>query len=126
MTAESERRMSDGKNQLLSSFCCFLLPQDVVKQEYGTIIGIDLGTTYSCFGIYKNGKVDIIANEQGNRITPSYNQLTANPENTIFDTKRLIGREFSDEKVQEDKKLWPFQIVDKNNKPRIEVNTGNG
>uniref|UniRef100_A0A915CQD2 Heat shock protein 70 n=1 Tax=Ditylenchus dipsaci TaxID=166011 RepID=A0A915CQD2_9BILA len=117
--------------------------EDSVKQEYGTIIGIDLGTTYSCVGIYKNGKVDIIANEQGNRITPSYvafnpesgerligdaakNQLTANPENTIFDTKRLIGREFSDEKVQEDKKLWPFKIVDKSNKPQIEVSTGNG
>ncbi|CAK5089977.1 unnamed protein product [Meloidogyne enterolobii] len=112
-------------------------PKDKDK-KYGTIIGIDLGTTYSCVGVYKNGRVEIIANDQGNRITPSYvaftengerligdaakNQLTLNPENTIFDAKRLIGREFTDKTVQDDMKLWPFGVADKANKPHIKAN----
>jgi heat shock protein 5 len=102
----------------------------------GTIIGIDLGTTYSCVGVYKNGGVEIIPNDQGNRITPSYvawegderlvgdaakNQATINPVNTVFDVKRLIGRNFHDETVQADMKLWPFKVINRDNKPFIEV-----
>jgi len=108
----------------------------------GTTIGIDLGTTYSCVGVFKNGRVEIIANDQGNRITPSYvafldggerlvgdaakNQATINPENTVFDVKRLIGRNYSDKSVQADKKLVPYSIVSDNNKPQVSVDTGSG
>jgi heat shock 70kDa protein 1/2/6/8 len=101
------------------------------------IIGIDLGTTYSCVGIWNNGKVEIIANDQGNRTTPSYvaftnterlvgdsakNQSARNAINTVFDAKRLIGRKYTDANVQKDKKLLPFKIIEGiNNKPMIEV-----
>lgn len=90
-------------------------------------------------GVYKNGRVEIIANDQGNRITPSYvaftaegerligdaakNQLTSNPENTVFDAKRLIGRSWSEPTVQSDIKYFPFKVVEKNEKPYINVNT---
>jgi len=106
-------------------------------EPLGTVIGIDLGTTYSCVGVFKHGKVEIIANEQGNRITPSYvawtdegermigdsakNQATINPENTVFDVKRLIGRKFNDKSVQADKKLVPYAIVSKGDKPYVQV-----
>eukprot|EP00466_Bigelowiella_natans_P017840 jgi/Bigna1/88281/estExt_fgenesh1_pg.C_300053 len=105
-------------------------------EEVGTVIGIDLGTTYSCVGVYKDGRVQIIANDQGNRITPSYvafsdeerligdaakNQASTNPRNTIFDVKRLIGRGYKDKEVQRDKKLLPYSIVDKKGKPYISV-----
>lgn len=106
------------------------------KENVGTVIGIDLGTTYSCVGVMQNGQVEIIANDQGNRITPSYvafteeerligdaakNQAAMNPVNTIFDVKRFIGRKFSDTTVQRDKKLLPFKIVNKGDKPMISV-----
>jgi len=102
----------------------------------GPVIGIDLGTTYSCVGIYKNGRVEIIPNDQGNRITPSYvaftederligeaakTQATINPSQTLFDVKRLIGRKYDEKSVQSDKKLLPFDIVNKGGKPMISV-----
>lgn len=106
-------------------------------EPIGTVIGIDLGTTYSCVGVFKNGRVEIIANEQGNRITPSYvawtddgerligdsakNQATINPENTVFDVKRLIGRKYSDKTVQADKKLLPFDVISKDDKPVVQI-----
>merc|ERR1719355_52873 len=104
------------------------------KKIDGPVIGIDLGTTYSCVGIYKNGRVEIIPNDQGNRITPSYvaftdeerligeaakNQATIQPTQTLFDVKRLIGRRFKDSTVQKDMKLLPFKIVDKSGKPQL-------
>uniref|UniRef100_UPI00358E3FFF endoplasmic reticulum chaperone BiP n=1 Tax=Myxine glutinosa TaxID=7769 RepID=UPI00358E3FFF len=110
---------------------------DARKESMGTVVGIDLGTTYSCVGVFKNGRVEIIANDQGNRITPSYvaftsegerligdaakNQLTSNPENTVFDAKRLIGRTWTDPSVQQDIKYFPFQLIEKKGKPHIQV-----
>lgn len=101
-------------------------------------VGIDLGTTYSCVGIWQNDRVEIIPNDQGNRTTPSYvaftdterligdaakSQVALNPENTVFDSKRLIGRKFTDHTVQDDMKHWPFTVIAKEaDKPFIRVN----
>jgi L1 cell adhesion molecule like protein len=101
-----------------------------------TAIGIDLGTTYSCVGVWQNDHVEIIANDQGNRTTPSYVSFTSeerligdaakssvaqNPNNTVFDAKRLIGQKFNDPTVQSDMKHFTYKVIDKENKPYIEV-----
>ncbi|XP_030236624.1 heat shock 70 kDa protein 1-like [Gadus morhua] len=102
----------------------------------GVAVGIDLGTTFSCVGVFQHGKVEIIANDQGNRTTPSYvaftdterligdaakNQVAMNPTNTVFDAKRLIGRRFDDAVVQADMKHWPFTVMSDAGKPKIQV-----
>ena len=106
----------------------------------GHTIGIDLGTTYSCVGCYQNGQVEIIANDQGYRTTPSYvgftkterlvgeaakAQVAMNPENTVFDAKRLIGRKFNDPTVQKDMKTLSFKIISENGKPKISIPINN-
>lgn len=112
------------------------------RTDYGTVIGIDLGTTYSCVGVQRQGRVEIIANDQGNRITPSYvawtadgerlvgdaakNQAAQNPDNTVFDAKRLIGRKWGETDVKRDAKHFPFKVVDRNGKPAVEVQLKNG
>ena len=111
------------------------------KEIDGPVIGIDLGTTYSCVGIFKNGRVEIIPNELGNRITPSYvaftdteklvgesakNQGAANPVNTIYVVKRLIGRNFEDKEVQRDLKYLPYKVVSKSGKPYVKVDSKDG
>jgi len=110
--------------------------EEADDQKVGTVIGIDLGTTYSCVGIWQNDRVEIIANDQGNRTTPSYvaftdterligdaakNQCAMNPINTIFDAKRLIGRKYDDPVVQSDCKHWPFKVISDSNTPKIQV-----
>ncbi|KAH9656497.1 Heat shock 70 kDa protein BIP1 [Citrus sinensis] len=127
------------KNKELAIFFLFALrlaAADDTTTKLRTVIGIDLGTTYSCVGVYRNDHVEIIANDQGNRITPSWvaftdserligeaakNQAALNPERTIFDVKRLIGGKFDDPEVQRDIKFLPYKVVNKDGKPYIQV-----
>ena len=137
--------------KLLSIICIWLIcsqnmliiAEEAKKEKTieGPVIGIDLGTTYSCVGIFRNGSVEIIPNELGNRITPSVvaftdeerlvgeaakNQAALNPKRTIYSVKRLIGRRYNDKEVQMDKKLLPYDIIDKDGKPYIQVETKSG
>ncbi|PIL25879.1 transporter [Ganoderma sinense ZZ0214-1] len=116
--------------------CPVSVNADEEKAKYGPVIGIDLGTTYSCVGVQRGGRVEIIANDQGHRITPSWvsfsdeerlvgdsakNAFHSNPENTVFDAKRLIGRKAEDPEIQRDMKHWPFKVTSKGGKPSVQV-----
>ncbi|KAJ3674156.1 hypothetical protein LUZ60_006148 [Juncus effusus] len=126
--------------------CSIFISLSVAKEateassKLGTVIGIDLGTTYSCVGVYKNGRVEIIANDQGNRITPSWvafdgkerlvgesakNQAALNPSGTFSSSKRFIGRLFGDKEVQRDMKLLPLKVVNKDGKPYVQAELKN-
>lgn len=141
--ASSWRSPKSGLGLLLVALFCLLFSPAFVSQanghevqEYGSVIGIDLGTTYSCVAVMQKGKVEILVNDQGHRITPSYvaftdeerlvgdaakNQAASNPENTIFDIKRLIGRKYSEKEVQNDIKHFPYKVVKKDDKPFVRV-----
>ncbi|KAH7040356.1 heat shock protein 70 family [Microdochium trichocladiopsis] len=121
---------------LLFSPLAFVGSVQAQDSEYGTVIGIDLGTTYSCVGVMQKGKVEILVNDQGNRITPSYvaytdeerlvgdaakQQAASNPTNTVFDVKRFIGRKFNEKEVQNDLKHYPYKVVQKDGKPIVQV-----
>jgi len=126
-----------GSSMLASAFAESNEESKADSKSDELVIGIDLGTTYSCVAVARNGNVEIIPNENGNRITPSYvsfgpeerligdaakNQATSsNRKNTVFDAKRLIGRKFSDKHVKKDMKVWPFNVVNEKGAPLVEV-----
>lgn len=147
ITVYESRRLSSNSDSSSSFSSLYKLRGGAAKPKKddkdkvkGTCIGIDLGTTYSCVAVWKNGRVEVCPNEQGNRITPSYvawgldgqrlcgdaakNQASSNPTNTVFDVKRLIGRKFSDESVQKDAKLLPYRLLraKEGDKPNVAVN----
>merc|ERR1711968_394972 len=134
-TRPQTRSSSSSSNDKLTNYFNNYKPQQL--ESMAPAIGIDLGTTYSCVGVWQNEKCEIIANDNGNRTTPSYvaftdterligdaakNQTATNPRNTVFDAKRLIGRDIHDSHVQSDMKSWPFKVVPKNGKqPHLQV-----
>ncbi|TBU30947.1 heat shock protein 70 [Dichomitus squalens] len=141
-TRTQSRRLLSSLSLVFLAFLALILlcpisvNADEDKAKYGPVIGIDLGTTYSCVGVQRGGRVEIIANDQGHRITPSWvsfsdeerlvgdsakNAFHSNPENTIFDAKRLIGRKFDDPEILRDMKHWPFKVVNKSGKPSVQV-----
>ncbi|KAG8787299.1 ATPase with role in protein import into the ER [Ceratobasidium sp. 428] len=126
----------------IKSFCLAILAfaagktSPAASEGHGTVIGIDLGTTYSCVAVYRGGRVDIIANDQGNRITPSWvgfkggerligdsakQAFHSMPSQTVFDAKPLLGRRFDDASLLEDMRRWPFKVVDNRGRPAVEV-----
>ena len=138
-----ERNMMNfiKKAAMLATLCGVAMADSKKKEIDGPVIGIDLGTTYSCVGIFKNGRVEIIPNELGNRITPSYvafndeeklvgeaakNQASMNPTRTVYVIKRLVGRNFDDAEVQRDMKYVPYKIVSKKGKPYVQIETTAG
>ncbi|KAF9815690.1 hypothetical protein IEO21_04407 [Rhodonia placenta] len=142
-TRTQSRRLVSSLSLVFFAFLAVLLlcpvsvsADDDKRSEYGTVIGIELVFSYSCVGVQRGGRVEIIANDQGHRITPSWvsfsdeerlvgdaakNAYASNPENTVFDAKRLIGRKYDDPEVKRDQKHWPFKIVSKGDKPVISV-----
>ncbi|KAI0742691.1 heat shock protein 70 [Daedaleopsis nitida] len=141
-TRTQSRRLLSSMSLVFLAFLALILlcpvsvNADDEKAKYGPVIGIDLGTTYSCVGVQRGGRVEIIANDQGHRITPSWvafsdeerlvgdsakNAFHSNPENTVFDAKRLIGRKADDPEIQRDMKHWPFKVSSKSGKPHVQV-----